>query len=148
MQINIYAFTKNFDFEEALAEYRKRITIKLNLIKLKADQNKSAEMCKNNEEKLFLAKYNKTSYLVILDAKGINYDSENFANWFQESIYLNKQIDILIGGSFGIADSLKAKADKLISLSKMTFPHKFIPLLLLEQIYRAEMISKNHSYHK
>ena len=54
----------------------------------------------------------------------------------------------VIGSSYGISDSVKAKADELISFSKMTFPHTLFRVMLTEQIYRAFMIGGGGKYHK
>ena len=57
-------------------------------------------------------------------------------------------INLVIGSSFGIAESVKKKADYKLSMSKMTFPHQMARIVLLEQIYRAFQIEKGSKYHK
>ncbi len=54
----------------------------------------------------------------------------------------------IIGGSYGIADEIKNKADLKLSMSEMTFPHRLARVMLLEQIYRAFKISEGGTYHK
>jgi 23S rRNA (pseudouridine1915-N3)-methyltransferase len=54
----------------------------------------------------------------------------------------------MIGGSLGLAASVLDGADRVLSLSRLTFPHQLVPLLLLEQIYRADCINRNIPYHK
>ena len=58
------------------------------------------------------------------------------------------KIAFVIGGSFGVSDSVKKRAHYSLSISKMTFPHQFAKGILLEQIYRSFKILKNESYHK
>ena len=60
----------------------------------------------------------------------------------------NSNISFIIGGSYGLADSIKEKAKLHLSFSKMTFPHQLFRVLLLEQVYRAYKINNNESYHK
>ena len=58
------------------------------------------------------------------------------------------EITFVIGGSYGIADFVKAKADELLSVSDMTFPHTLFRVMLTEQIYRAFTIIEDGKYHK
>lgn len=58
------------------------------------------------------------------------------------------QIVFLIGGSYGLSDSIKQQGKKSISMSKMTFPHHLARVMLLEQIYRGFKIQEGSSYHK
>ena len=57
-------------------------------------------------------------------------------------------IDFVIGGSYGLSDEVKSRADFRLSMSKMTFPHQMARMILSEQIYRAFEISSNGKYHK
>ncbi|MBT4922264.1 MAG: 23S rRNA (pseudouridine(1915)-N(3))-methyltransferase RlmH [Rickettsiales bacterium] len=148
MQINIYSFTKNLLFESEAEEYFKRISFKVNLIKLKPSSNSDGTVCKHQEAEVFLHKCNSKNRLILLDEGGRLYNSSDFAKWLGKTISLGGDIDFLIGGAFGLDQSLKDKANHSISLSKLTFPHKFIPLLLAEQIYRGISIINNHPYHK
>ncbi len=99
-----------------------------------------------------IMKYMSDSYNVSLCIEGIEYDSIQFSKKLEsimvESSSSKKNLNFIIGGSYGLDDSIKAKSDLKLSFSKMTFNHQVFQLLLLEQIYRAFSIIKNISYHK
>ena len=87
--------------------------------------------------------------IIALDPKGRSFSSEDLANKFKEwEIEGLHQIAIIIGGPHGLSDVIRNRADFLISLSKMTFPHQLVRLILLEQIYRAYTINRGMPYHR
>lgn len=82
--------------------------------------------------------------LIALCVEGQTISSEQFARRIEDESH----IIFLIGGSFGLHESVKALADWKLSLSPMTFPHHLARVMLLEQIYRAYQISAGGQYHK
>ena len=64
------------------------------------------------------------------------------------SIRGKSTVDFIIGGSYGLSNEVKQRADLRLSMSKMTFPHQMARMILSEQIYRAFEISSNGKYHK
>lgn len=87
-------------------------------------------------------------FVVLLDEKGKEMTSVDLADFFQKR--LNESIHrmvFIIGGAYGVNDALKQKANTIISLSKMTFPHQVVRLVLVEQIYRTYTILKGEKYH-
>ena len=91
---------------------------------------------------------NDRDYIITLEIEGKEYDSVEFAEKLRNIQIENSNIVFIIGGSYGLADSIKEKAKMHLSFSKMTFPHQLFRVLLLEQIYRAFKINNNESYHK
>ena len=87
--------------------------------------------------------------LVVLDPHGESLSSEQLANqiqvWNQSG---QNRINLVIGGSHGLANTVKQRADYMISFSQMTFPHQMAVLILSEQIYRGFKILKGEPYHK
>ena len=148
MQFNIFTFTKKIEFQDNIEDYQKRLQIKTTLTKLKPSKIEDCIMAKHEEARMFLSKRKAKHKLIILDESGVLYDSQTFAKWLNKIMINDSNIDFLIGGAFGIDDSIKQVAHHKISLSKLTFPHKFVPMLLLEQLYRAMSINQNHPYHK
>lgn len=86
--------------------------------------------------------------IVVLDVQGEQVDSVKFASLIDNSAMASDTITFVIGGSYGLCESIKAKATYRLSFSKMTFPHQLFRVMLLEQIYRASTISNNILYHK
>lgn len=83
-------------------------------------------------------------FIVILDAKGRQFASEEFAGIISQ----HSDITFVIGADIGLSETLKSKANLLLGFSKMTFPHQFARILLAEQVYRAFTILKKEKYHK
>jgi 23S rRNA (pseudouridine1915-N3)-methyltransferase len=89
------------------------------------------------------------SRFVVLDAKGKEFSSEEFARWLQtEQVRGVSEIDFIIGGAEGVCDALLRRAHLTFSLGKLTWTHEMVRVLLLEQIYRAFCILRNIPYHR
>lgn len=146
---------------EASAEYTKRLSAfcKLNIVELpehRLSSNPSAaeiEKGLNIEGETILAALQKVSSnhscAIALCIEGKECSSPALAERIA-SLALNgeSEISFIIGGSFGLSDSVKRRADWKLSMSPMTFPHQLARIMLLEQIYRAFSINANSKYHK
>ena len=89
------------------------------------------------------------AFVVSLCVEGKEMSSEAFSALFTERENSGKpKICFLIGGSYGMSETVKAKADLKLSMSKMTFPHHLARVMLVEQIYRAFKIAEGSRYHK
>lgn len=87
--------------------------------------------------------------VILLEAAGKAYTSEEFARWLAKQINAGRQkLIFLLGGAEGFADETKRQADVLLSLSRMTLPHELARVVLLEQLYRAFAILREHPYPK
>jgi 23S rRNA (pseudouridine1915-N3)-methyltransferase len=86
--------------------------------------------------------------VVVLDEGGIGLSSQAFAgrlgNWRDQGV---RQVAFLVGGAYGHSDAVRSRADLLLSLSPMTFPHQLVRLLFAEQLYRAQAILAGSGYH-
>ena len=88
-------------------------------------------------------------YLISLDLDKKQFTSPAFADYLQDKFVSGgSNISFVIGGSYGLSDALKKRANDTFSLSNMTFLHQMTRLILLEQIYRAFKINRNETYHK
>jgi 23S rRNA (pseudouridine1915-N3)-methyltransferase len=87
-------------------------------------------------------------FVVLLDEKGRELRTIEFSGWMERTFMISrKRIVFIIGGPWGFSDAVYKRADFMISLSKMTFPHQLVRLLFLEQVYRAFTIMKGEPYH-
>lgn len=87
-------------------------------------------------------------FIICLDEKGKEYTSEKLANHIDIiATSGHSTIVFIIGGSLGLSDKVKEKADELLSFSKLTFPHQMIRLFLVEQIFRTFKILGGENYH-
>ena len=98
-----------------------------------------------------IGKYDRSAdtYVIALAIDGRPYDSVGFSKHL-ESLQVNGYSHILfvIGGSLGLSDAVLRRADEKLSFSAMTFPHQMMRVILLEQIYRAQRITRGEPYHK
>ena len=108
----------------------------------------SIENQKEEEGKLIMEQINSSDFVVLMDEKGKEYTSREFADWMQKQMNSGKKrILIIIGGPYGFSKGLYQRANSLIALSKMTFTHEMAKLVLTEQIYRGLTILRGEPYH-
>lgn len=87
-------------------------------------------------------------FLMLFDERGREFTSRQWAEFLQrKSIELPKNLVLVIGGPYGFSQEVYDRANSLISLSKMTFPHELARLFAVEQLYRAGTILRNEPYH-
>lgn len=100
------------------------------------------------EGQRFLAEIDKADYVVLLDERGVELTSRQFSEFIRrQSVQLPRNMVFVIGGPYGFSKDMYQRANKLMSLSKMTFPHDLVRVFVLEQIYRAGTISRGEPYH-
>lgn len=159
MEINIISVGKIKEdyFKKAIEEYEKRLKAycRVNFIELKDESegknlsDKDIDIILDKEGKRILEKIKERSFIIVLDILGRSIDSVEFSKKINY-IMLDgiSSIDFIIGGSLGISQEVKDKANYSLSFSKFTFPHKLMKVILMEQIYRAFTIINNKTYHK
>jgi 23S rRNA (pseudouridine1915-N3)-methyltransferase len=134
-------------------EYVKRLKhyTSFEIIELR-DQKNASKMSKDElrlkEGKDLLAKLNSGDFVVVLDEVGKQCSSEEFATFIQAKMnQACKRLVFIIGGAFGFSEDVYQRANQKLGLSKMTFSHRMIRLLFVEQLYRAHTILRNEPYH-
>lgn len=91
---------------------------------------------------------NAKSFVVLLDERGKLLESPELAHEINEVFLNGKELVFVIGGAFGhFSPAMQARADLILSFSKMVFPHQICRLILVEQIYRVQEIQLGHPYH-
>lgn len=137
----------------ACSEYLKRIPNELNvsIIEIPMKQrvkgtNVNLAVIQEGEAMLKVIRAN--DKVVALDLRGKSWKTEELARNIQGWKQSGDDYSLLIGGPDGISQNCIERADILWSLSPLTFPHPFVRVLLVEQIYRASAINSRHPYHR
>ena len=138
------------EYEKRLSAYCKLTVTELPEEKLPADPSQGQiDAALEKEGAAIRSKLPPSASLVCLCVEGKEYSSPQLAQlvdrWAQGS---GKHLVFVIGGSYGLAESLKQEAWVRLSMSPMTFPHHLARVMVLEQIYRAFKINEGSSYHK
>lgn len=144
-------------FREAVAEYEKRLGRYCRLEIRETADEKTPDGASETERERILQKEGERierllpdgAYVVTLEIEGRKLTSEAFAGEIGRlGVSGVGQIVFVIGGSLGLHNSIKKRADLAVSFSDMTFPHQLMRVVLLEQIYRAFRIINGEPYHK
>ena len=131
------------DIEEAVADYTKRIaryfTVEWKLIST-SDKEKEGES--------ILKTVDAGDFVVVLDDKGKELDTIELSQFIEKRMSVSdKRIVFVIGGAYGFSDEVYKRANFKWSLSKLTFPHQLVRLILVESLYRAISVIKKEPYH-
>lgn len=131
----------------AIADFEKRLMRPFNVEwTLLPYSAKTGNLARDDESARILARLetsrNSRERVLLLDERGEQLTSPDFSRQISR-----ENLTIIIGGAYGVNDELRNRADQIISLSHMIFPHQLVRLILVEQIYRAQCISRNHPYH-
>ena len=157
MKINIIAVGKIKEkyLKEAIDEYKKRLSkfCSLNIMEIdecvaKVENDANIKKSIDDESKSIISKI-KNEYIIALDIDGKEYSTLELSDKIND-IKLKgvSEISFIIGGSYGLSETIKKRADLRPSFSKLTFPHQLFRVILLEQIYRVFKIENNEPYHK
>ena len=137
----------------AISDYAERVkhymTFDIEVIpELKNTKSLSNEQQKEKEGELILKAIQPSDVVVLLDEKGKEFRSVEFAAWMRNKLNtVNRRLVFVIGGPYGFSADVYAAASERLSLSKMTFSHQMIRLIFVEQLYRAMNILSGGPYH-
>lgn len=107
----------------------------------------SRDQIKTAEGKLILKSLKDSDDLILLDERGKEFRSIEFADWLQKRMTAGRDLVFVIGGAYGFSQEVYQRAGGMVSLSKMTFSHQMVRTIFVEQLYRALTILKGESYH-
>ncbi|MHA4907537.1 23S rRNA (pseudouridine(1915)-N(3))-methyltransferase RlmH [Streptococcus constellatus] len=143
--------------KDGIAEYAKRLKhfTKFELIELSDEKTPDKASHLENQQILekegnrILSKITDKEFVIALAIEGQQFPSEEFSKILSDiTIRGISNITFVIGGSLGLANTVKKRANLLMSFGKLTLPHQLMRLVLVEQIYRAFMIQQGSPYHK
>jgi 23S rRNA (pseudouridine1915-N3)-methyltransferase len=127
--------------------YNTRLRPRLTIAELSEERGTPA-VVKRREGAALLAALPREAFVVPLDLGGHMLDSEAFAARLGQWATVSRPITFLIGGAEGLDAPVIARADYLLSLGAMTWPHFLVRAMLAEQLYRAQAIAQGHPYHR
>lgn len=115
---------------------------------LRSTRNLTTKQQRTAEGEAILRQLGEGDYVALLDERGTEYRSTEFADWLQKRMNSGvKRLAMVIGGPYGFSDEVYARADARLSLSRMTFSHQLVRAIFAEQIYRAFTILHHEPYH-
>lgn len=155
MKITLVCIGKTDDkfIQEGIDKYLNRLKhyITFNIVVIpdvKNVKNMSQAQQMDKESELFFKNINNQDFVVLLDEKGKEFRSVEFADYLSKKMVSGvTHMVVLIGGPYGFAEKVRERANYLVSLSKMTFSHQMVRLFFVEQVYRAFSIMKGEPYH-
>lgn len=140
-------------YEQLIQDYASRlqhyIGFEIQVIpEIKQTKSLSPEQQKEREGELILKALQSGDYPVLLDERGKEFRSVEFATWIEKKTHtVNKRLIFIVGGPYGFSPAVYQAAQEKISLSKMTFSHQMVRLFFVEQLYRAINILNGGPYH-
>lgn len=150
MPIRILAVGKKHEswVSEGIGRYEKRLQRPFETSwQILPHSAREGDAARADESARLLAKINDEDYVVLLDERGINLDSPSLSSYLLSSLQRSQPVVMIIGGAYGVDESIQQRANLIWSLSKLVFPHQLVRLILAEQIYRAQEIAGGRPYH-
>ena len=150
MKITILAIGKARGVEaEWGAEYQKRLGDTVGVREFAAPKSLPPEQTQKTEAQVLLKAIPVKSFVVVLDERGKDMSSRDFAGkflaWQDQGI---EDLVFIIGGADGVTDEVRNRANFTLGFGRLTWPHRLVRVMLLEQIYRAKQIIAGHPYHR
>jgi len=136
--------------KDSVNEYLKRLSkyTKINVVEVNDISGLDVGTILKKEREEILKHVNEKDYVVVLDIEGTQVSSLELAKKIEKVFLFHSNIVFIIGGSYGLDDQVKERANCRLSFSRLTFPHQLFRVMLLEQIYRSFKINNNEEYHK
>lgn len=151
MQILILSVGKRPEraIQELISDYEKRLfrEYQVQWQYLTSSGSNERAQAQHEESEQILKQLTSSDQVVLLDERGEQKDNQAFAQVFERLAGTHGRLVFVIGGAYGVNDSVRERANFVWSLSKLVFPHRLIRLVLIEQLYRTVMVTKGHPYH-
>ena len=138
---------------EAYDEYITRLESSLKVVLTQIEPGarsggRTPRSAMETEGQRLLAALRKDEYVVTLDERGSEMTTRELATWLGTRMQEGRDLALLIGGPDGLAPEVLARGNLRWSLSRLTFPHALVRVVLAEQLYRAHGVLTNHPYHR
>jgi len=138
---------------EAYEDYIRRLGsgLKVSLVEIEPGQRSAGrppQKAMEAEAQKLLGALRKDEYVVVLDERGAEMTTRELAAWLKTRMQEGRDVAFLVGGPDGFAPEVVARSDFKWSLSRLTFPHALVRVVLAEQLYRAHGVLANHPYHR
>ncbi len=104
-------------------------------------------VARDDESERILSRLAASDHVILLDETGQQLDSPTLANRLNDLFARGQHVVIVIGGAYGVNTAVMSRADTVLSLSKMVFPHQLVRPIIIEQLYRSQQILAGHPYH-
>lgn len=136
-------------FEEYAARLGSGLRLEITEIALpRRGRNADVARLRAEEGRRMLASVDRRSYVVALQVSGRALDTAQLAAWLSARLADGRDVALLIGGPDGLDPACLERADATWSLSRLTFPHGLVRVLVAEQLYRAHSLLRGHPYHR
>ena len=133
---------------DGLERYQKRLKAPWNVDwVLLPHSDREGLAARQEESSAILSRLKDDDFVILLDERGNQFDSPALSRQIEQVFPTSKTPVFIIGGAYGVDDSLTSRADLVWSLSPLVFPHQLVRLILAEQLYRAQEIAAGHPYH-
>lgn len=138
--------------EQAVAYYRERISPyqALELVEVRAASHSGREAAQalRREGEAILKRLAPEDPVALLDERGRQLDTRELADWLaSRQAATGRPVTFVVGGAYGVDPTVRARANDVIALSRLTLPHQLARVLLMEQLYRVLSLQAGHGYH-
>lgn len=133
---------------EGIARYEKRLKKPFDLTwQFLPHSSREGDQARKEESERLIPRLSGNDFVVLLDERGKPIDSPALSRVLLRPLDSSRGVTVIIGGAYGVAAGVHARADFVWSLSPLVFPHQLVRLILAEQMYRAQEIAGGRSYH-
>lgn len=150
MAIRIVAVGKKHEswVADGIARYEQRLKVPFNVTwQLLPHSARDGDTARKEESARLLEKISADDYVILLDERGKNIDSPTLSALLLTPLERSQSVVLIIGGAYGVDDSVHQRANFTWSLSRLVFPHQLVRLILAEQLYRGQAIAGGSPYH-
>ena len=150
MPIRVISIGKKHDswVSEGIQRYQKRLKRPYDIEWVILPHSSLSDvMARQEESQRILSRLKAYDFVILLDEKGKSIDTPGISRLITDQLESSKDVVFVIGGAYGVDDTVHHRADFVWSLSPLVFPHQLVRLILTEQLYRAQEIAYGNPYH-